>query len=93
MLGCVPLARIVIGMPSRMVWVQGQTEQLGAGTVRTWHLEAVPGETLCGRPTLPLKAAPGAVWDEVLNPCPECQAKAQVADAHTNAESIHDKAS
>jgi len=82
-------------MAGRMVWVQGQTQQLGAGAVRTWHLEAMPGETLCGRPTLPLKAAPGAAWDQVLNPCGECQTKAQLADAHAHAdtEAQHDKAS
>jgi hypothetical protein len=80
-------------MPDRMVWVQGQAQQLGAGAVRTWHLEALPGETLCGRPTLPMKATPGAAWNQVLNPCSECQAKAKVADAQATAEAQHNIAS
>jgi hypothetical protein len=76
-----------------MIWVQGQTPQLGAGAVRTWHLEALPGESLCGRATLPMKAAPGALWNQVLNPCSECQAKAKVAEAQATAEAQHNIAS
>jgi hypothetical protein len=67
-------------MAKRRVWVQGQAQQLGAGAVRTWHLEAFATETLCGRSTSSMKAAPGAIWAQVLNPCSECQAKADRAD-------------
>jgi hypothetical protein len=80
-------------MSSRMIWVQGQTQQLGAGAVRTWHLEGLPGETACGRATVSMKAAPGAIWEQVLNPCTECQAKATLADAQASAEARHNIAS
>jgi hypothetical protein len=80
-------------MQGRMIWVQGQAQQMGAGSVRTWHLEALPGETLCGRPTLLMKATPGAAWGQVLNPCSECQAKFTVADVQGEAEAFHTKAS
>lgn len=80
-------------MPNRLIWVQGQTQQLGAGAVRTWHLEGPPGETACGRATLSMKPAPGAIWEQVLNPCTDCQAKATVVDAATSAEARHNIAS
>jgi len=60
-------------MPDRMVWVEQETM---AGTVRTWHLEGVPGETLCGQKTQSMKPLPKAAWDQVLNPCTRCQLKA-----------------
>jgi hypothetical protein len=82
-----------MAMSGRMIWVQGQAQQMGAGAVRTWHLEGSPGETLCGRPTLPMKATPGASWNQVLNPCSECQAKEKVAEAQATAESQHNIAS
>lgn len=62
-------------MPDRMVWVEQETV---AGTVRTWHLEGVPGETLCGQRTQSMKALPKAAWDQVLNPCTHCQLKADL---------------
>ncbi len=62
-------------MPDRMVWV-GQ-ESI-AGTVRTWHLVDVPGETLCGLSTQAMKALPKAAWKQVLNPCTHCQLKADL---------------
>jgi len=60
-------------MTDRVVWVQGQTQQTGAGEVRTWHLAEAPDETLCGRTTQSMKAMPKAAWAQVLNPCTECQ--------------------
>ncbi len=63
-------------MTARCVWVQ----QTDIGRLRTWHLEGAPGETLCARSTQPMKALPGAVWDQVLNPCPACQKEPDVAD-------------
>jgi len=69
-------------MADRVVWVQGQTQQTGAGAVRTWHLAEAPDETLCGRTTQSMKALPQAAWDQVLNPCTECQKKADPADVY-----------
>ena len=69
-------------MAGAVVWVQGQTQQTGAGEVRTWHLAEGPDETLCGRTTQWMKAMPQAAWDQVLNPCGECQKKAGFADVH-----------
>ena len=62
-------------MPDRMVCVEQESV---AGTVRTWHLGAVPGETLCGQTALSMKALPKAAWDQVLNPCTYCQLKADL---------------
>ena len=69
-------------MANRVIWVQGQTQQMGAGAVRTWHLAEEPDETLCGRTTESMKAVPKAAWDQVLNPCNECQKKAELDDVH-----------
>lgn len=69
-------------MAECVVWVQGQIQETGAGTVRTWHLAKAPEETLCGTTTQGMKAAPQAAWEQVLNPCTECQRKADLADAH-----------
>ncbi len=64
-----------------VVWVQGQAELTGAGTVRTWHLAETPDVTLCGRTTQSMKSLPQAVWDQVLHPCAECQEKSDLPDA------------
>ena len=69
-------------MAGGVVWVQGQTQQTGAGEVRTWHLAEGPDETLCGRTTQSMKAMPKASWEQVLNPCSECQKKADFAGVH-----------
>jgi hypothetical protein len=60
------------------VWVQGQTQLTGAGEARTWHLAKAPEQTLCGRTTESMKAMPKAAWDQVLNPCTECQKEADL---------------
>lgn len=62
-------------MPERMVCVEQESV---AGTVRTWHLGGVPGETLCGQTAQSMKALPKAAWDQVLNPCTYCQLKADL---------------
>lgn len=69
-------------MAERVIWVQGQAQQTGAGAVRTWHLAEAPDETLCGMKTQSMTAVPMAAWELVLNPCTECQKKADVADVH-----------
>ena len=74
-------------MPDRMVCVE---QEAVAGTVRTWHLEGVPGETLCGQTAQSMKTLPRAVWDQVLNPCTHCQMKADLPVA--DYESGHDLA-
>jgi hypothetical protein len=56
-------------MPQRSVWVQ----VTGEGEARTWHLEGLPGETRCGKPTQAMKNLPKADWDLVLRPCTSCQ--------------------
>ncbi len=66
-------------MAAEIVWVQGQAQQTGAG-VRIWHLAAMTGETLCGRPTQAMKVLPKAEWGLVLNPCAQCQEKADLAE-------------
>lgn len=65
-----------------MVWVQGQVHESGAGSLRIWHLEQVPGKTLCDKSTIPMKAAPNAEWRHVLNPCPECRQRADGFELH-----------
>lgn len=57
--------------------------------MRTWHLEGTLGETLCGKSTLPMKAAPGASWECVMNPCQQCNADAELAEAQEIAEAQH----
>jgi hypothetical protein len=74
-------------MQDRMVCVQ---QEAGAGTVRTWHLEGVPGETLCGHTAQSMKVLPKAAWDQVLNPCTHCQLQADLPAAVS--ESQHDLA-
>jgi hypothetical protein len=71
-------------MSAGLVWVQ----QTGLDGLRTWHLERAPGQTRCARSTGPMKALPGAVWGQVLNPCPACQKEEDAADpaAPTGAE-------
>jgi hypothetical protein len=69
-------------MTGTVVWVQGQTQQTGGVDVRTWHLAEAPDETLCGKSTQSMKAMPKAAWEQVLNPCPECQKTARSPDAH-----------
>lgn len=59
-------------MPDRMVCVEQESI---AGTVRTWHLVGIPGETLCGQSTQSMKILPNAAWKQVLNPCTRCQLK------------------
>ena len=71
-------------MQDRMVCVQ---QEAAAGTVRTWHLEGVPGETLCGHAAQSMKVLPKATWDQVLNPCTRCQLQADLPFALS--ESAH----
>ena len=56
-------------MPQRSVWAQ----VTGEGEARTWHLEGLPGETRCGKPTQQMKNLPKADWGLVLRPCTECR--------------------
>jgi len=79
-------------MASREVWVQGQTQQTGAGAVRIWHLAETPDVTLCGRATESMKALPQAAWDQVLNPCTQCRTQNELpAGSSTGpaAEPVH----
>ncbi|HEX4433575.1 MAG TPA: hypothetical protein VH012_02020 [Acidimicrobiales bacterium] len=70
-------------MSASTVWVQ----RTDLDRLRTWHLQGVPGETLCDRPTQAMKAMPKAEWRQVLNPCLNCQ---KSADATGAAAEFHD---
>jgi hypothetical protein len=61
-------------MPQRSVWVQVTDE----GEARTWHLEGLPGETRCRKPTQFMKNMPKADWGLVLRPCTDCQRNADL---------------
>ena len=66
-------ARRLVSMEGRMIWVQGQAQQMGAGSVRTWHPRRCParrcgpahpaheGDAWCGvgPSTQPVQRVPG----------------------------------
>ena len=74
-------------MAERIVWVQGQTHQTDAGEMWVWHLAETSDQTLCGRMTQSMKALLKAEWDQVMNPCPECQQQAKVTEAQRDVAS------
>jgi hypothetical protein len=73
-------------MSSSTVWVQATD----LDRLRTWHLQGVPGETLCDRSTQAMKAMPKAEWRQVMNPCPNCQKSVDAIDAAAEFQDVVD---